>query len=241
MTKQGLRKGRILRPSYSNSGGYPLVILTLGERREGRYIHDLVTLAFLGPRPEGMEVRHLDGNASSAALWDADGDQRLAYGTSAENKADTLRHGTQWPASRDFCDNGHEFTLENTRIDYYPDGSFKQRTCKACARERSAELRQKRLTDERRCKEEGCGKPYFALDWCSEHYTQNYMEQPGNREKVAARSAAWYQRRKEEGNPSWIPSADLPPGKLERRRELARERMRRWRERQRSEEMPDTG
>ena len=231
----------ILRPSYSNSGGYPLYILYANGVRYPRYGHHVMAEAFIGPRLDGQEVRHLDGNARSAALWDADGNQRIVYGTSGENKLDQIRHGTHAQGCKEYCDNGHEFTPENTRIHLYPDGTFKQRVCLACARDASAKLRQKRLTDERRCKEEGCGKPYFALDWCSEHYEQNYMEQPGNREKVAARHAAWYQRRKDEGNPSWIPTADLPPEKQERRRALARERNRRLRERRRSQEMPDTG
>lgn len=234
-----LNPGRVLSPSYSNSGGYPLVILTLGERREGRYVHDLVMRAFVGEPEPGQEVRHLDGNASSAALWDADGNRRLAYGTSGENKDDQVRHGTHYEASRTRCDNGHEFTEENTRIVCWPDGSFKQRACRACERDASAKLREKRETDERRCKEEGCDGPYFGRDWCEDHYLAWYKAQPGKREEIAARNAAWYQRRKDEGNPTWVPSADLPPEKLERRRAQARERTARYRARQREAQQRD--
>jgi hypothetical protein len=229
--------GRILKPSHSNTGGYPMVNLSLGDRKEGRYVHDLVMRAHVGEPSEGQEVRHLDRDVRNAALRDAGGVRRLVYGTHSENQWDQVRHGTHYQGSRAECDNGHELTEENTWTEYHPDGIFKARRCKLCNRDRSTKQRAKRQADdERRCKEEGCDGPYFALDWCSTHYAQNYMDQPGNRERVAARNADWYQRRKEEGNPTWIPSADLPPEKLERRRALARERNRRHRERKRQSE-----
>lgn len=46
-------------------------------------------------------------------------------------------------------------------------------------------------------------------------------------------AARWYKARKEAGNPTWTPSAELSPEKLERRRALARERMRRYSKRKR--------
>lgn len=226
-----LASGRTLKPSYSNTGGYPMVNLTLGDRKEGRYVHDLVMRAHVGEPPEGQEVRHLDRDERNAALRDADGVQRLVYGTHGENMFDQVSHGTHYEGSRTRCDAGHELTDDNVWIEYDEDGNFRARRCKACNRDRSTKQREKRKTDERRCKEPDCGGPYFALDWCSTHYAQNYREQPGKREEVAARNAAWYQRRKDEGNPSWVPTADLSPEKLERRRALARERARRYRDR----------
>mgnify|MGYP001615377444 CR=1 FL=1 len=50
-------------------------------------VHRLVLLAFVGPCPEGMECRHLDGNPSNNRL------DYLCWGTHAENMADTVRHG----------------------------------------------------------------------------------------------------------------------------------------------------
>lgn len=234
-----LRKNIILKPSYSNTGGYPMVHLYKNGQGEGKYLHQMVMEAFVGPCPEGQEVRHLDGNPRNCR-WAPGNEEEtkaaggnLIYGTKRENQFDQVAHGTHPWASRDCCENDHELTEDNVWIEYGEDGAFVARRCKACNRDRSAKQREKRKTDERRCKEDGCGKPYFALDWCSMHYAQNYMDQPGNREKVAARNAAWYQRRKEEGDPTWVPSADLPPEKLERRRALARERQRRYQERKR--------
>lgn len=236
---KSLRRNIILKPSYTNSGGYALVLLCRSGTRKGKYVHQLVLEAFVGPCPEGMETRHLDGDPTNNR-W-APGDEEetrkaggnLIYGTKRENQFDQVAHGTHPWASRDICENNHELTEDNIWIEYYEDGTFKARRCKACNRDRSAKQREKRKTDERRCKEEGCGKPYLALDWCAMHYAQNYKQRPGNAEKVAARSAAWYKERKESGNPSWKPAAELTPEQLERRRELARERQRRYQERKR--------
>jgi hypothetical protein len=57
-------------------------------------LHRLVALAFLGPAPEGMEVRHLDGNKRNARL------ENLTYGTQAENYADRRIHGTDSSGDR---------------------------------------------------------------------------------------------------------------------------------------------
>jgi hypothetical protein len=64
-----------------------LYVIT-GDRRK-LWIHHAVLLAYVGPRPEGMECRHLDGNPrhNHAA--------NLAWGTRAENMRDRARHGTQ--------------------------------------------------------------------------------------------------------------------------------------------------
>jgi hypothetical protein len=47
-----------------------------------------VLAAFVGPRPNGQLIRHVDGNAKNNQLGN------LSYGTQIENMADALRHGT---------------------------------------------------------------------------------------------------------------------------------------------------
>jgi len=53
-----------------------------------RPVHQLVLEAFVGPRPENCQVRHLDGDPSNNRL------DNLAWGTKAENEADKIKHGT---------------------------------------------------------------------------------------------------------------------------------------------------
>jgi hypothetical protein len=59
-------------------------------RKDQRYIHRLVLEAFVGPCPDGMECRHLDGNPGNNRL------DNLAWGTRAENQADSIRHETAY-------------------------------------------------------------------------------------------------------------------------------------------------
>ena len=59
-------------------------------RDDQRLVHRLVLEAFVGPCPEGMECRHLDGNPGNNRL------DNLAWGTPKENFADSMRHGTAY-------------------------------------------------------------------------------------------------------------------------------------------------
>jgi hypothetical protein len=91
---------RRMRP-LSHGNGYLKVCLPLpgDDQKKWRrhYIHALVIEAFRGPRPPGMETRHLDGDRGNNVITN------LAYGTRAENRADSVRHGTAQRGSR----NGH--------------------------------------------------------------------------------------------------------------------------------------
>ncbi len=80
-------KSRILKP-YPNTNGYLLVGWHMDGRRFSRLLSHLVLEAFVGPRPEGEETRHLDGNY----LNNLPGN--LAWGTRQENNEDRVRHGT---------------------------------------------------------------------------------------------------------------------------------------------------
>ena len=42
--------------------GYLVVAPTIEGKNKTFYVHDLVARAFLGPRPDGLHVNHLDGN-----------------------------------------------------------------------------------------------------------------------------------------------------------------------------------
>lgn len=55
-----------------------------------RRIHVLVLEAFVGPRPDGMQCRHLNGDPHDNNL------DNLRWGTALENAADRERHG-RWP------------------------------------------------------------------------------------------------------------------------------------------------
>jgi len=78
------RVRRYLKP-FLMSNGYPHV--SLGAIGKRAYLHNLVIEAFIGPRPQGMQTRHLDGNKLNARL------DNLRYGTPSENLQDRWDHG----------------------------------------------------------------------------------------------------------------------------------------------------
>lgn len=80
------RNGRVLKFQFNNRG-YPVVDLCKGSIKKRFLVHNLVALVFLGPRPPGFVVRHLNGIKSDSRL------ENLKYGTVAENIADTKAHG----------------------------------------------------------------------------------------------------------------------------------------------------
>lgn len=70
--------------------GYELVnFCAPGRRRKAVRIHVLVAEAFIGPRPPGKMVRHLDDIKSHNNL------SNLAYGTHKENSDDSRLNGTR--------------------------------------------------------------------------------------------------------------------------------------------------
>jgi len=78
---------RYFTPSPSGkSRKYKKVLLRNPDKQH--LVHRLVLEAFVGPRPDNCEARHLDGDPSNNRL------DNLAWGTKAENEADKVKHGT---------------------------------------------------------------------------------------------------------------------------------------------------
>ena len=94
--------------------------------RVSRRVHQLVLEAFVGPRPEGMLTRHIDGDRTNNALGN------LAYGTASENMRDRVDHGNDPNATKTHCKNGHEYTAENTKIAARWAGGPTYRLCRKC-------------------------------------------------------------------------------------------------------------
>ena len=81
------RPAHVMKCSVEKTGYVKVVLRLDGTSRMFR-VHQLVLLAFVGPRPKGSVSRHLDGNPGNNRL------ENLAYGTQAENMRDAVRHGT---------------------------------------------------------------------------------------------------------------------------------------------------
>jgi hypothetical protein len=75
-----LKNNRLLRPQASRRGGYYSFINLYREgKRYNVNIHCIVVEAFLGCRPEGYEIDHIDGNRQNPCL------DSLEYVTKVEN------------------------------------------------------------------------------------------------------------------------------------------------------------
>lgn len=79
--------GGIMSPELEPGTGYLRLTLRVHGRTIRRRVHRLIALAFHGPCPPGMQVRHLNG------VPDDNRPGNLRYGTAAENKQDQAVHG----------------------------------------------------------------------------------------------------------------------------------------------------
>lgn len=77
---------RILKAS-PQSAGYPFVILMLNGTETSATVHKLVGLTFLGPCPEGMQMRHLDDDQTNCSV------ENLKWGTASQNMQDQYANG----------------------------------------------------------------------------------------------------------------------------------------------------
>lgn len=80
---------RKLGPS-PDADGYLTVRIRLGGKSKTHAVHRLICEAFHGPCPDGMEACHYPDRDPGNCRAD-----NLRWGTSAENKEDTERHGTR--------------------------------------------------------------------------------------------------------------------------------------------------
>lgn len=94
---------KVLTPTLANNG-YLQVTL----RRRALMIHSLVAEAFIGPRPDGLETCHNDGDSHNNRL------SNLRYDTISSNRKDTVLHGRNMWANRTHCPQGHPYDDTNT-------------------------------------------------------------------------------------------------------------------------------
>lgn len=119
-----LVKERILKTEFE-SVPYSAAILT---GKTFFRVHVLVAKAFLGDRPEGLDICHRDGNPHNNSV------DNLRYDTTSSNILDAITHGTHKETRKTQCPLGHELTPENN-VNNFKDRGV--RTCLACNRARA--------------------------------------------------------------------------------------------------------
>lgn len=78
-----IRKGKLLASGAMNEQGHLSVAIGRGN---SQCVHTLVAAAFIGPRPEGLDVCHRDGTGGNNVL------DNLYYGTRSQNNRDVSSH-----------------------------------------------------------------------------------------------------------------------------------------------------
>ena len=89
-----VRRGERLLSQSFNVSGYPRVTLSLLGKSKTRVVHALVAEAFLGARPQGMQICHNDGVKTNNNV------SNLRFATPKDNEADKVAHGTRATGAR---------------------------------------------------------------------------------------------------------------------------------------------
>lgn len=118
-------QGKQLTPNITLTG-YARVSLGKGNLH---LVHHLVAAAFIGPRPDGHDVCHNDGDRLNNAA------ANLRYDTRRGNLLDKRKHGTDHNIGKTHCPHGHPYDATNTYV--MPSGS---RACRTCASRRVREF-----------------------------------------------------------------------------------------------------
>lgn len=106
---RGTYPGNML-SSKGSRGFYPSVAIHRSGFRGRRRIHDLVTEAFLGPKPSGMYVNHKDGDKTNNRL------DNLEYVTPSENAQHAIRSGLNAPPAGQPGSSNHNAKLTEADI-----------------------------------------------------------------------------------------------------------------------------
>jgi hypothetical protein len=120
-------RSRPIRPWADPVDGRLRIKLKGGGRVQHYKVHTLVLTAFVGPRPDGMECCHNDGDCTNNHL------SNLRWDTPSENAFDKVRHGTHAMLIKTRCPRGHRLQHPNLVACRLPN-----RLCLACQRARSA-------------------------------------------------------------------------------------------------------
>jgi hypothetical protein len=126
-----------LRSLSPDRHGYPGFTVRIEGRKVRLRVHSMVAEAFIGPRPEGLLIRHLDGQPANNIP------SNLRYGTASENTCDTKRHGTHYQLRKTHCVQGHPYDAANTYLWTSAAGHVNRR-CRVCNRDAVARMKRRK-------------------------------------------------------------------------------------------------
>jgi hypothetical protein len=121
-------RARILTQLVREWGKYPYVTMRYRGRQRYLWVAHLVARTFLGAKPKGQVLRHLDDVKTNNTV------SNLAYGTESQNAHDKVRNGNEVKSQRTHCPRNHELVEPNNTPRERREG---RRSCLACARAQS--------------------------------------------------------------------------------------------------------
>lgn len=130
---RGRRRTGRMRSARRQPSGHLTVSLCRDRSQRVFLVHHLVLLAFIGPRPAGMEGCHRNDIGDDNRL------ENLRWDTRSANALDCVRNGGHAMANKTHCPEGHPYTPANTYV--YPAGNRACRECRRIYREAHAEER----------------------------------------------------------------------------------------------------
>lgn len=124
-------KDKIKKPSVDRQGYLTVTISMNGNSKGWIKVHYLIALAFIGERPDGLDVCHYDDNKQNNRI------ENLRYDTRSSNTLDSVRNGTHGNAGKhaEVCKRGHQVTDDNVYL------RKNVRLCKTCHLERQRKYR----------------------------------------------------------------------------------------------------
>lgn len=120
-----VKSGRLLK-AYRDRHDYLRLRLSRFGKTRLESVAELVLESFVGPRPDGKVIRHLNDVSSDARL------DNLRWGTMSENRYDSVRNGRHFQANLTHCKRGHELVAPNLRATALRQG---RRGCLVCSAE----------------------------------------------------------------------------------------------------------
>lgn len=114
--KPSRAKWMLLKP-WPNAQEYLMVSLMLDGVRHAKRVHHIVLTVFVGPRPDGFEGCHRDGERGNNAL------SNLRWDTHAENVADNERNGKKVFGEKHGCAKLCEADIPVIRAEYAKGGT----------------------------------------------------------------------------------------------------------------------
>lgn len=121
--------GKVLGQYPNNKGRLMVTLCGENGARRRALVHHLVLEAFEGPRPEGQEGCHDNGNHTDNRR------ENLRWDTHQENCHDMRDHGTVYQLNRTHCPQRHEYLPKNLVPSALKNGN---RACLACSRAKAA-------------------------------------------------------------------------------------------------------